>query len=45
MTFAVDLTNLPAGTVVLPGETWSFQLWHRDGSTSNFSSSLALTWE
>ncbi len=39
-----DLTNLPQGTVVQPGETWTFQLWHRDGSSSNLSSSLSLTW-
>ena len=45
VSFSPDLTNLPQGTTVLPGETWHFQLWHRDGPTSNFSSSLGLTWE
>ena len=40
-----DLNNLPQGTTVSPGETWHFQLWHRDGPTSNFSGSLGFTWE
>ncbi|MCP3916442.1 MAG: hypothetical protein GY711_12870 [bacterium] len=26
-----------------PGDTWSFQLWFRDGSTSNTSTGLAVT--
>ena len=44
--FVVDLTALPQGTVIAAGETWSFQLWHRDqGATSNFSNALGLTWE
>ena len=43
--FSPDLTQLPQGQVVHPGETWRFQLWHRDGVSSNFSSSLAFTWE
>ena len=43
--FSPDLAQLPQGQVVLPGETWRFQLWHRDGASSNFSSSLAFTWE
>ena len=43
--FSPDLTNLPQGQVVNPGETWFFQLWHRDGASSNFSTSLGVTWE
>ena len=45
MSFSPDLTSLPQGQVVQAGETWYFQLWHRDGPDSNFSSSLAFTWE
>ena len=45
MSFSPDLKSLPQGQVVQPGETWYFQLWHRDGADSNFSSSLAFTWE
>ncbi len=44
VSFSPDLSNLPQGTAVQPGETWTFQLWHRDGASSNFSSSLSLTW-
>jgi len=46
--FAPDLTDLPQGTVVAAGETWSFQLWYRDanpGLTSNTSNGLAITFE
>lgn len=44
--FVADLTTLPQGTVIAAGETWNFQLWHRDlGATSNFSNALGLTWE
>jgi len=41
-----SLDDLPQGTVVLPGETWSFQLWYRDFDptlTSNASDGLELT--
>jgi FG-GAP repeat protein len=44
--FTVDTTAIPTGppSVVLPGETWSFQVWFRDlGPTSNFSEGVALT--
>jgi hypothetical protein len=46
----IDITNMPSPTgnvSILPGETWSFQAWHRDtaagGATSNFTRGLALT--
>jgi hypothetical protein len=46
----VDLRELPSPTgalVVQAGQTWNFQLWHRDeaptGSTSNFTRGLAVT--
>lgn len=48
-TLAVDLTALPIPTglvSVQPGETWSFQYWHRDtnpGPTSNFTDGVAVT--
>ena len=45
MAFSPDLNNLPSGVSVAAGDTWYFQLWHRDGATSNFSSSLCFTWE
>lgn len=36
----------PGGPVaVQPGETWNFQLWHRDGSTSNFTTAVAVEFE
>jgi len=44
----VELDGLPEGQVVLPGETWNFQLWYRDnnpGPTSNTTSAIALTFE
>ncbi len=48
----VDLTELPTPTglvVVQSGQTWNFQLWHRDtsaaGPTSNFTTSLEVTFQ
>lgn len=42
---SVDLTSLPMGPpqAVLPGETWNFQGWYRDGSTSNFTDAVSIT--
>ena len=35
---------LPGNPTILAGETWYFQLWHReDGGQSNFSNGLAVT--
>ncbi len=45
----LHLTTLPQGVVVQAGETWNFQLWHRDfespgiGSTANFSEAVMVT--
>jgi hypothetical protein len=45
----LHLTTLPQGLVVQAGETWNFQLWHRDfespgiGSTANFSEAVEVT--
>ena len=44
----IDLNDMPSPvqTVVLPGETWHFQAWHRDQnptSTSNFTNGLAVS--
>jgi hypothetical protein len=38
----LDLTNLPIGGDISPGETWNFQFWHREnGGVSNFSETIA----
>lgn len=42
---AINLQSLPSGVTFSPGETWFFQLWYRDGQTSNFTSTVTLTWE
>ena len=47
---AVDLTAIPMtpAQAVAPGETWTFQVWHRDhnpGPTSNFTDSLAVSFQ
>ncbi len=37
-------TAIPFGGTILPGQTWHFQLWHRDiPATSNFSNYLSWT--
>jgi len=42
---AVDTNALPfsgSPVTILPGETWNFQAWFRDGSSSNFTNGLAI---
>ena len=48
----VDLTNVPEppafGHVVMAGETWNFQCWHRDVNpqpTSNFTNGISITYQ
>jgi len=46
--FTPDLTTLPGGIVVAPGETWNFQCWFRDtnpGQTSNTSNGLSVLFQ
>ena len=44
--FSPNFANLPQGQVFQTGQTWYFQLWHRDaGATSNLSNSLGFTWQ
>ncbi|MCP3915724.1 MAG: hypothetical protein GY711_09225 [bacterium] len=40
----VDLTALPLSPMhaVVPGETWNFQLWHRDLGSSNFTDAISI---
>ena len=28
---------------ILPGQTWRFQCWHRDGNSNNFTDAVAVT--
>jgi hypothetical protein len=42
----VDFGAIPTGVgtrALTSGDTWYFQLWHRDGSTSNFSPAIEIT--
>lgn len=43
----LDMSIVPNGPTVstLPGETWYFQCWHRDGVSSNFTESLEITFQ
>jgi hypothetical protein len=54
MDLTLDLTDMPLATgnfAVVPGETWHFEAWYRDGipaigfSTSNFSNGISITFE
>lgn len=42
---ALNLASLPTipPSAVLPGETWYFQGWFRDGASSNFTDGVAVT--
>lgn len=51
ISIAVDtlsLPSVPTSVAILPGETWSFQLWFRDANpniTSNFTDRVTVTFE
>ena len=51
MVQAIDLNSVPlplGTTVVVAGQTWNFQAWHRDqnpGSTSNFTSAVSIDFQ
>ncbi|MDG2232677.1 MAG: hypothetical protein P8L16_02560, partial [Ilumatobacter sp.] len=40
-----DLTALPVtpAAAVMAGESWNFQYWYRDGTTSNFTDGIEIT--
>ena len=48
---AVDVNNVPAATgqppvrMMMPGVTWHFQCWHRDGTSSNFSDGISIQFQ
>ena len=45
----IDTTALPRSSggpaAVMIGETWRFQMWHRDGMDSNFTSAVEITFQ
>ena len=43
----IDLTSLPVNPPVpaLPGQTWYFQGWYRDGGSSNFTDGTAVAFQ
>jgi hypothetical protein len=46
----VDLTSIPIPsapfvTMLVPGDSWNLQFWHRDGMTSNFSEAITIVAE
>jgi len=45
VTFSPDLTDLPGNTTFNPGETWNWQLWYRDGGTSNTTDAIEITFQ
>ncbi|MCP3916804.1 MAG: hypothetical protein GY711_14705 [bacterium] len=44
-TLDVDRDALPVNPVqaVMPGDTWNFQCWFRDGTTNNFTDGVGVT--
>lgn len=41
----VDLTqvpSLPNSSTIMPGQGWHFQVWYRDGASSNFTSAVQV---
>ncbi|MFT4648200.1 MAG: hypothetical protein ACI9X4_001422 [Glaciecola sp.] len=44
---SIDLTSVPTNPAqpVLAGQTWSFQCWHRDGVTSNFTDGVSISFQ
>jgi hypothetical protein len=44
---ALDLTAIPQNpaTPVFPGDTYHFQAWHREGTSSNFTNALTVAFQ
>ena len=42
--FGIDTSAAAVGGPVLPGETWNYQIWYRDGLTSNLSEAFQVSW-
>ena len=42
--YYVDVTAPAPGGPVAVGETWNYQLWYRDGASSNFTDAVEVTW-
>ncbi|MCP3918682.1 MAG: hypothetical protein GY711_24310 [bacterium] len=42
---AVPIATAPGTTPILPGLTWNFQGWHRDGATSNFTDGVSILFQ
>ena len=40
---ALVMSTRPLGGSLESGSNWGFQYWYRDGSASNFSSALSVT--
>jgi hypothetical protein len=38
-------TGIPSVGAILAGETWNFQAWFRDGTSSNFTDAVSITFE
>ena len=48
VSFSPDLDNLPQNAQIVAGDTWNFQMWHRDNNpttTSNFSTPLEILFQ
>lgn len=45
LSYAIDTTVGHQGSFIQPGDTWNYQFWYRDGtSTSNLSDAIEIVW-
>lgn len=42
--YPVDTSAAAPGGPVAVGETWNYQIWYRDGASSNFTDAVEVTW-
>lgn len=42
--YPVDASAAAIGGAVMAGETWHYQIWYRDGQSSNFSDAISVPW-
>lgn len=42
--FPIDTNEVVQGSQVMPGESWNYQFWYRDGASSNLSDAVNIVW-
>jgi hypothetical protein len=41
--YAIDVNAAELGSQIVVGDTWNYQIWYRDGASSNLSDAVEVT--